>query len=165
VNGSNHTGHSDRTWDAKAAWRWVILFVANLPMPWYLSRLFFGTQLVTDRTAFDSGVATGCLMQLAIGFYFTGRSYDIARRVTEGGVILALAQFLPIAQFTAGLAGVALGMGWFKLWGEPDALLRFLQGCTMTCVTGGCLMTAAVGLSCLFPDPMGWNSAVRSWKR
>jgi hypothetical protein len=154
-----------RAWDAKAAWRWVLAFMANLPMPLYLSWLFFGTQLVTHRTPFYSGVAAGGLVALAVGFCFNGRKYDSARRIAEGGMILAIAQVLPIVQFMAGLAGVGVGMAWSKLRREPDAILRFVQGCTMTSVTGVCLMSAAAVLSFLFPNSMGWNSAARSWKR
>jgi len=98
-----------------------------------------------------AGIAIACGMLFAIGFYFAGRSHRIMKRISVGGLILAIFQFLPLIQCTAGCCG-------YGIWDKIAPLIgfesldghHFLEGYVLAFFVGQCLLLVSLGFGYWF---------------
>jgi hypothetical protein len=135
------------TWAA----RWTIVFALNLIVPlllgWDMMRLTGGRD----------GLILATAMLWATGFWIGWRTRDGRFVLLTGGIFVALTQFYPILQVMAAIAGWCVARGIIFSWFPPGSEIhefahtRFplspgLHGFTVTIITGGLLIVAAIVL-------------------
>ena len=121
---------------------WLMVFLANLPIP-----LMFGWIFTAKHGRL--GMAAAILLWWLMGHQIcrTSRGFNLA--LVTGGLLVGLSQIFPILQSQAGAWSLGIGskLGQVKpVHGEEFMVLTELGGFLVTMLTGGILI--AVALAC-----------------